>query len=73
MSIKLVDTKDITPTIAVIAVNALRPVTSDLWRALPQPDQQRFVERLARFWDVHRHRLAPEVAAAVDACGRAGA
>ncbi len=41
------------------AVNALRPVTSELWGALPEPEQRRFLDRLARFWDVHRHRLAP--------------
>jgi uncharacterized NAD(P)/FAD-binding protein YdhS len=47
------------------AVNALRPVTSELWAALPAGEQQRFVDRLARYWDVHRHRLAPAVAATV--------
>jgi uncharacterized NAD(P)/FAD-binding protein YdhS len=48
------------------AVNALRPVTTELWAALPQDEQRRFVDRLARFWDIHRHRLAPQVATAVD-------
>jgi uncharacterized NAD(P)/FAD-binding protein YdhS len=47
------------------AVNALRPVTSELWAALPRDEQRRFLQRLARYWDVHRHRLAPQVAAAV--------
>jgi uncharacterized NAD(P)/FAD-binding protein YdhS len=54
------------------AVNALRPVTSQLWTALPRDEQRRFVARLARFWDVHRHRLAPEVAATVDALRESG-
>jgi uncharacterized NAD(P)/FAD-binding protein YdhS len=54
------------------AVNALRPVTSDLWAGLPQDDQRRFLDRLARFWDIHRHRLAPEVATAVNELRRAG-
>ena len=48
------------------AVNALRPVTSELWAALPRDEQRRFVDRLARFWDIHRHRLAPQVATAVE-------
>ena len=48
------------------AVNALRPVTAELWAALPHDEQRRFVDRLARFWDIHRHRLAPQVATAVD-------
>jgi uncharacterized NAD(P)/FAD-binding protein YdhS len=30
------------------------------------------VRRLARFWDVHRHRLAPEVAAAVERLRESG-
>ena len=47
------------------AVNALRPVTPGLWAALPEAEQRRFLDRLARYWDVHRHRLAPDVAAAV--------
>jgi uncharacterized NAD(P)/FAD-binding protein YdhS len=48
------------------AVNALRPVTSELWAALPHEEQRRFIERLARYWDTHRHRLSPEVAEGVD-------
>ena len=48
------------------AVNALRPGAPELWGALPEAEQRRFLDRLARFWDVHRHRLAPQVAAAVD-------
>jgi uncharacterized NAD(P)/FAD-binding protein YdhS len=47
------------------AVNALRPVTSELWAALPEAEQRRFIDRLARFWEVHRHRLAPHVGDAV--------
>jgi uncharacterized NAD(P)/FAD-binding protein YdhS len=47
------------------AVNALRPVTAEIWAALPRSEQRRFVDRLARFWDVHRHRLAPEIAEAL--------
>jgi uncharacterized NAD(P)/FAD-binding protein YdhS len=54
------------------AVNALRPVTTELWAALPQSEQQRFLDRLARFWDVHRHRLAPEVATAIGALRESG-
>jgi uncharacterized NAD(P)/FAD-binding protein YdhS len=48
------------------AVNALRPVTQELWAGLPLSEQQRFVDRLSRFWDTHRHRLAPQVATAVE-------
>jgi uncharacterized NAD(P)/FAD-binding protein YdhS len=54
------------------AVNALRPVTAELWAALPEDEQRRFLARLARFWDTHRHRLAPQVATAVDELRRSG-
>jgi uncharacterized NAD(P)/FAD-binding protein YdhS len=54
------------------AVNALRPVTAELWAALPESEQRRFVKRLARYWDVHRHRLAPAVAAAIDELRESG-
>jgi uncharacterized NAD(P)/FAD-binding protein YdhS len=53
-------------------VNALRPVTPELWAALPESEQRRFVDRLARYWDVHRHRLAPQVAAAVQELRESG-
>ena len=55
------------------AVNALRPVTPDLWAGLPRHEQRRFLDRFARFWDIHRHRLAPQVATAVDELQRTGA
>jgi uncharacterized NAD(P)/FAD-binding protein YdhS len=48
------------------AVNALRPVTAELWAGLPVEEQRRFLARLARYWDIHRHRLAPQVATAVE-------
>ncbi len=54
------------------AVNALRPVTAELWAALPESEQRRFIERLARYWDVHRHRLAPAVAVAIDELRESG-
>jgi uncharacterized NAD(P)/FAD-binding protein YdhS len=55
------------------AVNALRPVTSDLWAALPASEQRRFVERLARYWEIHRHRLAPDVSVAIEELRGSGA
>ena len=43
-------------------VDSLRPVTQELWRSLPVTEKVRFLERHARRWEVHRHRLAPQVA-----------
>jgi uncharacterized NAD(P)/FAD-binding protein YdhS len=46
-----------------LAVDRMRPVTSKLWRGLPVEDQRRFLRHLRVWWDVHRHRAAPEIAA----------
>jgi uncharacterized NAD(P)/FAD-binding protein YdhS len=42
-------------------VDSLRPVTNQVWRRFSDDDRRRFVERLSRRWDVHRHRMAPAV------------
>lgn len=44
------------------AINDLRPITPDLWMRMPLAERRRFLDRLRPFWDVHRHRMAPEVA-----------
>jgi uncharacterized NAD(P)/FAD-binding protein YdhS len=42
-------------------VDALRPQTVSLWRDLPLPERRRFLRHLRSFWEVHRHRMAPQV------------
>lgn len=49
------------------AVDALRPVTQLMWAGADRATRQRFLRHLRPFWDVHRHRLAPSVAAAIEA------
>lgn len=44
------------------AVDELRPHTQRLWRSHDAAAQARFLRHLRPWWDVHRHRLAPEVA-----------
>lgn len=44
-----------------------RPVTAELWAGLAPDAQRRLLRHLRPWWDVHRHRLAPEVAARIDA------
>lgn len=48
------------------AVDALRPVTQLLWSGADVATRRRFLRHLRPFWDVHRHRLAPEIAARID-------
>ncbi|MGE7204656.1 FAD/NAD(P)-binding protein [Sphingomonas sp. NPDC019816] len=55
------------------AVDSLRPVTQMMWGAADGETRARFLRHLRPYWDVHRHRLAPAIAEAVDrliACGR---
>ncbi len=42
-------------------IDSLRPVTQDIWRSLPLAEQKRFLRHARAHWDVHRHRLAPEI------------
>jgi len=48
-------------------IDALRPVTVELWRGLPAGERSRFLRHLRPYWDVHRHRTAPDVADAFEA------
>src|SRR5690606_41302289 len=38
----------------------LRPQVQALWRSLGEVDQRRFLRHVVRYWDIHRHRIAPE-------------
>lgn len=48
------------------AVDALRPHTQKAWQALPVDAKARFLRHALPWWNVHRHRIAPEVAATLD-------
>jgi uncharacterized NAD(P)/FAD-binding protein YdhS len=43
------------------AIDAIRPFTQRLWHELPLSSRRRFLEHARAWWDVHRHRTAPEV------------
>ena len=47
------------------AVDSLRPYSHPLWQSLSVDQQRRFLRHARPWWDVHRHRIAPEVAATV--------
>ena len=47
------------------AVDSLRPHSHALWQALDDGQQRRFIRHARPWWDVHRHRIAPEVAARI--------
>ena len=47
------------------AIDSLRPHSHPLWQSLSADQQRRFLRHARPWWDVHRHRIAPEVAATV--------
>jgi uncharacterized NAD(P)/FAD-binding protein YdhS len=53
-------------------MEGLRPMTDRLWRAADVDVRARWVRHLRPWWDVHRHRIAPEVAAQIDALTASG-
>ena len=55
-----------------LAVDRMRSVTPALWRGLSLEEQRRFLRHLRVWWDVHRHRAAPEIFERADALQREG-
>jgi len=49
------------------AVDALRPHTQRLWGAMSLEQRRRFLRHARVYWDVHRHRMAPQIEAALRA------
>ncbi len=47
------------------AIDALRPHTQRLWRAMSLDQRRRFLRHARVYWDVHRHRMAPEIGEAI--------
>lgn len=54
------------------AVDELRPVTQALWHGADPATRGRFLRHLRPWWDVHRHRIAPQVAGRIQAMVDAG-
>jgi uncharacterized NAD(P)/FAD-binding protein YdhS len=46
-------------------MQTLRPLNKALWQSLDPSQQQRFLRHLRPWWDVHRHRVAPEMSRVV--------
>jgi uncharacterized NAD(P)/FAD-binding protein YdhS len=44
-------------------IDSLRPFTQQIWQSLPLTEQRRFLRHLRAYWDVHRHRVAPQIGA----------
>jgi uncharacterized NAD(P)/FAD-binding protein YdhS len=42
-------------------VDGIRPFTQQIWWGLPLASKRGFLEHARAWWDIHRHRMAPEV------------
>lgn len=49
-----------------------RPLVRELWCTLGYDEQRRFLRHVVRYWDVHRHRIAPQVHAQLEALQASG-
>jgi len=47
-------------------VDSVRPFSHALWQGFSWEERGRFMRHVRPFWDVHRHRIAPQVAAEID-------
>jgi uncharacterized NAD(P)/FAD-binding protein YdhS len=54
------------------AVTFVRHLAPALWRRLPQLEQRRFVRHLQAYWDIHRHRLPPQLGERIASLRRNG-
>lgn len=54
------------------SVDGLRPHSVALWQGLSEAERRRFLRHLRPWWDVHRHRIAPRVAARIEAMRASG-
>ena len=54
-------------------IDAVRPHAQALWAGLSADDKARFIRHVRPWWDIHRHRMAPPVAATLNALRASGA
>jgi uncharacterized NAD(P)/FAD-binding protein YdhS len=46
--------------------DSLRPITQEIWRSLAPDERRRFLRHVRHYWEAHRHRVAPEIAATLN-------
>lgn len=53
-------------------IDALRPVTQQIWLDLPTAEKRYFKQHLSRYWNVARHRMPPAAADVIAAMRNSG-
>ncbi|HEX3949572.1 MAG TPA: FAD/NAD(P)-binding protein [Steroidobacteraceae bacterium] len=54
------------------AISFIRSFAPALWRQLAQAERRRFVRHLQVHWDIHRHRLPPQLSERIENLRRSG-
>ena len=47
-------------------IDGLRPVTQSLWQEMSDEQRKRFLRHAVAMWNIHRHRMAPDIAAEIE-------
>ncbi len=45
--------------------DSLRPLVVQVWQSLSEAERRRFLRHVRPYWEVHRHRAAPEIAQSI--------
>lgn len=53
-------------------VDGLRPFNQRIWQNWPSTAKRRFLEHTKAWWDIHRHRMPPQIHARVNQAVRSG-
>jgi len=53
-------------------INAMRAHTNKIWEGWTRREREKFMKRLFTFWNIHRHRMAPQIAEVIYALIKAG-
>lgn len=53
-------------------IDSLRPFTNPIWQQWSEKERYKFMTRLLTLWNIHRHRMAPQIADIVEDLERAG-
>jgi uncharacterized NAD(P)/FAD-binding protein YdhS len=54
------------------AITFVRHMAPTIWQRMPERDRERFLRHLRAQWDIHRHRLPPEILQRIDVLRNAG-
>ncbi len=53
-------------------IDSFRSITQRWWGALAPGEKRNFMRHLQTYWDIHRHRMAPSIAAKIDSYQKNG-